>query len=202
MAKTPVKISYCTQCGSGDVHFATPEGDSNPRYICGECNFIHYQNPNIIAGSLIVHEGRILLCKRAIEPRKGKWTLPAGFMENHESIAEAAARETWEEARARVRLHQLYSIFNLSHINQVYMIYYGELLGDAFAPGPESLEVRLFSVEEIPWDELAFSTIRETLKLYLADLESGELKIHCGDIVRPWVLKDPTHAALKNLVSK
>lgn len=197
-----MKIHYCSQCGSEDVHYITPEGDSNPRYVCGECHFIHYQNPNIIAGSLIVHNSQILLCKRAIEPRMGKWTLPAGFMENNETIAEAAARETWEEARARVHLHQLYTIFNLSHINQVYVIYYGELLDSDFAPGPESLEVKLFAVEDIPWDELAFSTIRETLKLYVDDLEYGELKIHVGDIVRPREVREPTDATLQNLVSK
>jgi len=197
-----VKIHFCSQCGSDNIHYRVPDGDHCPRYICHECQFIHYQNPNIIAGCLVTHEGKILLCKRAIQPKKGMWTLPAGFMENHETIAQAAQRETWEEARARVDLDQLYTIFNLPHINQVYIIYYGELRGDQFAPGPESLEVRLFSTEEIPWDELAFPTIRETLKLYIQDREGGKLGLHCGDIVRPWVLADPKNATLKNLVSR
>ena len=197
-----VKIRYCTQCGSGNINFTIPEGDSYQRYVCADCSFIHYQNPNIVAGSLIIHDDQVLLCKRAIEPRKGRWTLPAGFMENHETVAEAAQRETWEEARARVKLHQLYTIFNLPHINQVYMIYYGELDGDKFAAGPESLEVSLFTLDEIPWDQLAFATIRETLKLYCKDVERGKLGLHCGDIVRPWVLADGTNATLKNLVTK
>lgn len=179
-----------------------PEGDSYPRYICGQCDFIHYQNPNIVAGCLVIHKDKILFCKRAIEPRKGLWTLPAGFMENHETVAQAAQRETWEEARARVRLHHLYAIFNLPHINQVYMMYYAELSGDSFAPGPESLEVKLLSIDEIPWDELAFPTIRETLKLYIKDRERGQMGSHCGDIIRPWVLADPRNARLKNLVTK
>lgn len=197
-----MKIRFCTQCGSDDIHYRIPEGDSYPRYICHKCQFIHYQNPNIIAGCLVTHEDRILLCKRAIQPRKGKWTLPAGFMENHETLAQAAQRETWEEARAKVELHQLYTIFNLPHINQVYVMYYGELLGNDFAPGPESQEVSLFSIEQIPWDELAFPTIRETLKLYIQDRERGELGLHSGDIIRPWVLADARNATLKNLVSR
>lgn len=142
------------------------------------------------------------MCRRAIEPRKDLWTLPAGFMENHETVAQAAERETWEEARARVRLTQLYTLFNLPHINQVYMMYLAELVGDDFSPGPESLEVELFRLEDIPWDELAFVTIRETLKLYIDDQSRGKFSFHYGDIVRPWVLMDPRDAYLTNLVSK
>ena len=197
-----MKIHYCTQCGSSDIRFEVPKGDGYPRHICGTCQFIHYQNPNIVAGCLVTHEDKILFCKRAIEPRKGLWTLPAGFMENHETVAQAAQRETQEEACAKVKLHQLHTIFNLPHINQVYMMYYGELIGSSFSPGPESLEVKLLSIEEIPWDELAFATIRETLKLYIKDLEHGEIRLHCGDIIRPWVLTNPRNAKLKNLVSR
>lgn len=123
-------------------------------------------------------------------------------MENHETIAQAAQRETWEEACAKVKLHQLFTIFNLPHINQVYMMYYGELIGDNFAAGAESLEVRLLTIDEIPWDELAFATIRETLKLYIKDKERGVIGQHCGDIIRPWVLTNPANATLKNLVSR
>ena len=197
-----MKIRYCTQCGSNDISYEIPEGDSYLRFICTQCNFIHYQNPNIVAGCLVTHDDKILFCKRAIEPRKGLWTLPAGFMENHETVAQAAQRETWEEARAKVRLHHLYTIFNLPHVNQVYMMYYAELSGDNYAPGPESLEVKLLSVDEIPWDELAFPTIRETLKLYVKDREHNQFGIHCADIIRPWVLKDPQNAQLKNLVTR
>ena len=123
-------------------------------------------------------------------------------MENHETIVEAAERETWEEARAKVEEPQLYTIFNLPHINQVYVMYYGKLLGNSFAPGPESEEVVLVEVSEIPWDKLAFVTIRETLKLYVQDLHSGHLGLHSGDIIRPWVLANPINAQLKNLVSR
>ena len=197
-----MKIHFCTQCGSDDIQYRSPEGDSYRRYICGACGFIHYQNPNIVAGCVVEHEGKVLLCKRSIEPRKGLWTLPAGFMENHETILEAARRETWEEARARVNTPQLYSIFNLPHINQVYVMYYGKLSGDSFAPGPESEEVLLLDIEDIPWDKLAFATIRETLKLYVKDREAGRIRLHSGDIIRPWVLRDPSNAQLKNLVTR
>ena len=197
-----MKIKFCTQCGSDEVQFRIPEGDSYRRYICGACGFIHYQNPNIVAGCLVVHEGKILLCKRSINPRKGLWTLPAGFMENHETVVEAAERETWEEARAKVEDPQLYTILNLPHISQVYMMYYAKLRGNSFAPGPESEEVVLVDVNDIPWDRLAFVTIRETLRLYVQDLESGYIGLHSGDIIRPWVLTNPINAQLKNLVSR
>ena len=196
-----VKIHFCSQCGSGDVRYAIPEGDSYRRYICGECGFIHYQNPNIVAGCLVTHQGKILICKRAIQPKKDLWTLPAGFMENHETMSQAAERETWEEARAHIHAPTLYTLFNLPHINQVYAMYHGELAGGSYAPGPESTEVKLVHPHEIPWDMIAFATIRETLKLYIQDLEHGRIRMHYGDIIRPWVLTDPTNAELKNLVS-
>lgn len=123
-------------------------------------------------------------------------------MENHETVAQAAVRETWEEARARVKLIQLYTIFNLPHINQVYMMYLAELVGDDYSPGPESLQVELFRPEDIPWEELAFATIRETLKLYIDDKSRGEFGFHHGDIIQPWVLMDSRNAYLINLVSK
>ena len=196
-----MKINYCTQCGS-TVDYRVPEHDNQLRYICSGCGFIHYQNPNIVAGCLVTQGERILFCKRAIEPRKNMWTLPAGFMENHETVAQAALRETWEEARARVRLSGLYTMFNLPHISQVYMMYRGELLADDFSPGPESLEVELWGIEDIRWDELAFPTIRETLRLYLKDVQRGEFGLHCADIIRPWVLTDSRNAWLSNLRSK
>ncbi len=197
-----VKIKFCSQCGSPEVRFTIPEGDNRPRYICGKCDFIHYQNPNIVAGCLVTHEDKILLCKRAIEPRKGLWTLPAGFMENNETAEQAAQRETWEEARAKVNVHGLYTVFNLPHINQVYMIYRGDLVANAFEPGPESLEVDLYAIDDLPWDELAFATIRETLRLYIEDVNRGKFGLHTADIIRPWVLLDSQHARLSNLRTK
>jgi ADP-ribose pyrophosphatase YjhB (NUDIX family) len=160
-----------------------PQGDNRERDVCLSCGAIHYQNPRIIAGSLPVSEGKILLCKRAIEPRLGYWTLPAGFMENGETTSEAARRETLEEATAHVQIENLYTVFNLPHINQVYMIFMARLIEAQFAPGEESLEVALFDEADIPWDELAFPTIARTLRHYYADRASGHFPLHVEDIV-------------------
>ncbi|GGX91852.1 ADP-ribose pyrophosphatase [Litchfieldella qijiaojingensis] len=173
-------MNFCSHCGHS-VHFAIPDGDDRPRYICEACGTIHYQNPRIVAGTLPVKGTKILLCKRAIAPRKGYWTLPAGFMENAETTLEAAARETLEEACAEVSLHGLYTLINLPHINQVYMIFLADLWG-SFDAGPESLEVALFEEHEIPWDELAFPTIERTLHHFYADREQGAFPLHISDI--------------------
>ena len=151
-----------------------PEGDNLPRYVCDQCQTIHYQNPNIVAGSIPVSGNRILLCRRAIEPRYGLWTLPAGYMENNETVEQAALRESLEEANANVELEQLYAVFSLPHANQVYMMYRARLLDEDFSAGTESLEVRLFDEQQIPWDKLAFSTIYYTLKYYFEDRARGE----------------------------
>lgn len=174
-------MNFCSHCGHA-VRLAIPQGDDRPRYLCDECETIHYQNPRIVAGTLTVSGSRVLLCRRAIAPRKGYWTLPAGFMENGESTVEAAARETLEEACAETRLHGLYTLINLPHINQVFMIFRAELAG-SFAPGPESLEVGLFEEHEIPWEELAFPTIERTLWHFYADRKQGEFPLHMSDIV-------------------
>ncbi len=176
-------MKYCSQCAA-PVSLRVPAGDNRPRFVCEACHTIHYQNPNIVAGCIPEWEGRILLCRRAIEPRFGLWTLPAGFMENGETTLQAALRETEEEAHARVDVQGLYTVFNLPHIDQVYMMFRGRLQDLDFGPGTESSEVRLFRAEEIPWDELAFPVIRETLRLYLADRERGEFPLHFGDIER------------------
>lgn len=149
----------------------------------------------------MTHGEHILFCKRAIEPRKGTWTLPAGFMENRETVAQAAARETWEEACAKVANMHPYTLFNLPHVNQVYIIYRAELLDGKYSPGEESTDVRLYLPDEIPWEKLSFPTIRETLRLYVSDLKKGRFRVHHGDIIRPWVLKNPGNAYLANLVS-
>tara|TARA_B100000925_G_C21926587_1_gene438311 strand:+ start:431 stop:892 length:462 start_codon:yes stop_codon:yes gene_type:complete len=142
---------------------------------------IHYQNPKIIAGCVVLDQNKVLLCKRAIEPRYGLWTLPAGFMENGETVAQAALRETWEEARATPDLDQLYVVTSIPRISQVYMLYLAYLNGSQYDSGPESLETRLFSIEEIPWDELAFHTVRDTLIQLKKDLEKGIFSLHCID---------------------
>ncbi|MDX1443491.1 MAG: NUDIX hydrolase [Gammaproteobacteria bacterium] len=177
-------MQYCSECGR-DVSLRVPEGDNLPRYVCDHCNTIHYQNPRIVAGALALHEGRILLCKRAIEPRLGYWTLPAGFMENGETIEEAAARETMEEACAIVRVESLYTVINVPHISQVHMMYLGRLEGPGHRPGPESLETELLLPEEIPWEELAFPSVRFTLESYLEDRHKGEFPLRSTAIRRP-----------------
>ena len=174
-------MKFCSECGQG-VTARVPDGDTRSRFVCDHCQTIHYQNPRIVAGCLAVHERQVLLCKRAIEPRMGYWTLPAGFMENGETTEEAALRETWEEARARLQSQQLYMLFNLPHINQVYMFFRGELADLDFSAGEESLEVRLFHEADIPWDELAFPTVGKTLKQYFIDRQQEHYPVHMRDI--------------------
>ncbi len=176
-------MKFCSRCGA-PVESRIPEGDERERFVCPACDTIHYQNPNIVTGCIPEWEDRILLCKRAIEPRYGLWTLPAGFMENGETTQQGAARETWEEARAHIEISELYSLFNLPRINQVYMLFRARLLDTDFGPGPESLEVRLFREEEVPWDEMAFPVVTKTLELYFADRKAGRFRLKIGDIER------------------
>lgn len=165
-------MNFCSNCAA-PVSLKIPPGDNRERSICESCDTIHYVNPRIIAGCLVTQGQQVLLCKRAIEPRLGYWTLPAGFMENGESTEDGAMRETWEEAQAKVELQGLYTLFSLPHISQVYLFYRGELAGGSFGPGDESLEVALFDEADIPWDTLSFPVITETLKHYFADRSSG-----------------------------
>ena len=174
-------MNFCSQCGAR-VEFRVPEGDSLCRHVCPACGAIHYQNPKMVVGCIPEWEDKILLCKRAIEPKYGLWTLPAGFMENGETTLEGAARETWEEAGARIAVGKLYTLYNLPHINQVYFMFRARLLDLDFAPGTESLETRLFSEAEIPWDEIAFKTVHATLKQYFEDRRNGGFGFHFGDI--------------------
>ena len=176
-------MKFCSECGAG-INIQIPPGDDRQRYVCNHCGFIHYQNPRIVAGSLPVWKDQILLCRRAIEPRYGLWTLPAGFMELGETTLEAAIRETREEANARIQIKGLYVVINLPEVNQVYMMFRAELLDLDFGPGTESLDVRLCSEADIPWDELAFGTIRHTLNYYFNDRREGAFPLHMGDIVK------------------
>ncbi len=176
-------MKYCSLCGS-KVTLRIPEGDNLPRYVCDTCDTIHYQNPKIVAGCIPEWGDKVLLCRRAIEPRYGLWTLPAGFMENGETTVEAAARETLEEATAGVRDLTLYALFNLPHINQVYVMFRGHVVDGQAAPGAESLEVDLFPEEAIPWEDLAFPVIRETLELYFDDRRTGRFSTRMGDVIR------------------
>ncbi|MEG1078272.1 MAG: NUDIX hydrolase [Pseudomonas sp.] len=161
-------MKFCSACGNQVIQ-RIPEGDTRLRYVCDHCHTVHYQNPNIVAGVLPTWGSQVLLCRRAIEPRRGYWTLPAGFMENGETMEAAARRETVEEACARVGQMNLYQLFDLPHINQVHVFFRAELADLDFAVGVESLEVRLFDESEIPWDELAFRTISRTLECYYRD---------------------------------
>jgi len=171
-------LKFCSHCGSSSLELRIPEGDTLPRHVCADCATIHYQNPKVVVGCLPVHADRVLLCKRAIEPRLGLWTLPAGFLENGETLAAGALRETLEEANARVELGELYTVISLPHISQIYVMFRSRLVDLDFGPGPESLEVRLFAEEEIPWDQLAFRTIARTLRNYFLDRKMGTFFLH------------------------
>lgn len=176
-------MKFCCECGS-QVNQRIPSGDNRMRFVCTNCDAIHYQNPKMVVGCLPEWEDKVLLCKRAIEPQYGKWTLPAGFMENGETTLQGALRETWEEAGARVEISHLFTLYNLPHISQVYLMFRARLLDLDFAAGEESLEVALFTEDEIPWDEIAFLTIEKTLRQYFEDRRQGEFGFHTGDIAR------------------
>lgn len=191
-------MKFCSECAH-PVALLIPEGDNRPRYVCAQCETVHYQNPKLVVGSIPVWDEdgqvRVLLCKRAIEPRHGYWTLPAGFMENAETTAEAAQRETIEEAGADIEIGNLFSMLNVAQVHQVHLFYLARLRTLSFAPGVESLEVQLFAEHEIPWDDLAFPTIRKTLELFFADSvqvrEGGRFGFHSHDIVRPMRIASP-----------
>ena len=177
-------IKFCSHCGSSVVH-KVPEGDSLVRAVCEACGHIQYLNPKIVVGCLPVYGDRILMCKRAIEPRYGLWTLPAGFMENNESAAEGAAREAMEEANAHVEIEDLYTVYSIPHISQVYMMFRARLVDPDVSAGPESLEVKLVTEDEIPWDTLAFQMVRRTLTHFLEDRRTGVFVPRFGDILPP-----------------
>jgi ADP-ribose pyrophosphatase YjhB (NUDIX family) len=158
----------------GPSVLATPEGDNRERMVCPDCGFINYENPKIVVGSVCLWEERILLCRRAINPRRGFWTLPAGYLELHESTSAGAIREAWEEAQATIAIDGLLAIYDIPRISQVQIMYRARLVTPAFAAGPESLEVKLFAWEEIPWDELAFPSVRWALEHYRDCVATGD----------------------------
>ena len=169
-------MNYCSHCGE-PVATSVPAGDNRPRDICVKCGTIHYVNPKIVVGCVPEYRGQLLLCRRAIEPRLGFWTVPAGFMELGETLAAAALRETWEEALARVELGRLFSVVDVVHAGQVHVFFEGRLLQPEYGAGSETLETRLFSPEDIPWPELAFQSIRIALEQYLANGRSGNVEV-------------------------
>lgn len=175
-------MSYCSHCG-GPLGFETPPGDDRPRHTCGSCGAIHYQNPRVVVGCIPEDRGRVLLCRRAIEPCRGKWTLPAGYLENGESVADCALRETYEEALARVAGLTPYLMYNICHINQIYLMFRARLTDLNFGPGRESLEVKLFTEDEIPWGDIAFRVISATMKTFFRDRRTGDFPFTIGDIL-------------------
>lgn len=176
-------MKYCNLCGA-EVEWRVPDGDTHSRHVCPQCSTVHYSNPKVVVGCLPRWNDQVLMCKRAIEPRYGLWTLPAGFLENNETTIEGAMRETWEEAGARVDIAGLYTLFNLPHVNQVYMMFLADLPTPEFGPGTESLEVRLYQEADIPWQQIAFPVVEQTLKLFFDDRRRGEYRTHTGDIIR------------------
>ncbi len=176
-------MKYCSHCAAA-VELRVPAGDNRARHVCTRCGSVFYQNPKIVAGCVAEHAGKLLLCRRAIEPRYGLWTLPAGFMENQETAIEAAVRETREEANAGVDIIDLFTLFSLPHADQVYMMFRSRVLDLGEAPGSESLEVGLFDEDQVPWGEIAFATILYTLRFYFSDRRAGRFQLHVGDIVK------------------
>lgn len=177
-------MKFCSNCGA-PVALRVPPGDTLPRHVCDSCHAIHYQNPRMVVGCIPEWEDRILLCRRAIEPRHGLWTVPAGYMENGETTFQGALRETLEEANARVEIGSLYALYNIPHINQVYILFRARLLDTEVSPGAETLEVRLFAESEIPWDGIAFASVRNTLAHYYEDRRNGDYRFHMGTIEQP-----------------
>jgi ADP-ribose pyrophosphatase YjhB (NUDIX family) len=174
-------MKFCSNCAS-PVMKRVPPGDSLPRWVCDHCGEIHYQNPRLVVGSIPAHEGKVLLCRRAIEPRYGYWTLPAGFMENDETTAQGALRETLEEAGARIELDAPFSMISVPRVNQVHLFYRARVLELGFKPGEETLEVALWEESNIPWPEIAFRTVGLTLKRWFADRGSGAFGFHAEDL--------------------
>jgi ADP-ribose pyrophosphatase YjhB (NUDIX family) len=181
MLRSPIK--HCRNCGIAVVYRIPDDGDTKERAICPACTTIHYENPLNVVGTVPYWGDKILLCKRNIEPRFGKWTLPAGFLELGETTAQGAARETLEEAGAQIEMQGLFTIISVARVGQVHMFYRARLLSDQFAPGVETIEARLYAEDEIPWDEIAFRTVKETLELFFAARRTGNFKVHDVDIV-------------------
>jgi ADP-ribose pyrophosphatase YjhB (NUDIX family) len=174
-------IRFCRNCGA-EVHYRIPADDNRERAVCATCGTVHYENPVNVVGTIPVWGEQVLLCRRAIEPRRGLWTLPAGFLELGETTAAGAVRETDEEAGARIELGPLFTVLNVVRVGQLHLFYLATLRDTEFAPGPESIEARLFGEHEVPWDEIAFRTVRETLRRFFDDRRRGAFGVHCADI--------------------
>jgi ADP-ribose pyrophosphatase YjhB (NUDIX family) len=181
MFRSPIK--HCRNCGIAVVYRIPDDGDTRERAVCPSCTTIHYENPLNVVGTIPYWGDKVLLCKRNIEPRRGKWTLPAGFQELGETTAQGAARETDEEAGARIEMEGLFTVISVARVGQVHLFYRARLLSDQFAPGHETLEAQLYAEDEIPWDEIAFRTVKETLEHFFADRRAGRFQIHDLDLI-------------------
>jgi ADP-ribose pyrophosphatase YjhB (NUDIX family) len=179
--RSPIK--HCKNCGIAVVYRLPDDGDQRERAVCPACNTVHYENPLNVVGTIPYLDDKVLLCMRNIEPRKGKWTLPAGFMELGETAAQGAARETDEEAGAQIEMGSLFSVVSVPRVGQVHLFYRAKLLSDQFNPGFETIEARLFTEAEIPWEEVAFRTVSATLERYFADHRAGAYAVHSVDLV-------------------
>jgi ADP-ribose pyrophosphatase YjhB (NUDIX family) len=176
-------MNFCSNCGN-PVVLKVPEGDFLPRHVCADCGIIHYQNPKLVVGSVPEYQGRILICKRGIEPRLGYWTIPAGFMENDETLEAGAAREAREEACIDVEIGSLLLVANVTHARQVHVFFRSRMRTPDFAVTHESLEVRLVDESEIPWGDLAFPSTEAALRHYVTDRASGEERHHVAEMQR------------------
>ena len=172
-------MAFCSRCGAA-LETRVPDGDDRPRAVCPRCATVHYDNPKTVVGCLVEHEGGVLLCRRAIEPGHGRWTIPAGFLELSESLMEGARRETFEEARANVRIAAPHALLDLPHIGQTYALFRASLPDGRYEAGPESLEVRVFRIDEVPWDDLAFPVVHFVLRFWAEDREAAVRHVHVG----------------------
>ena len=177
-------MKFCSNCGK-PLTILTPPGDDRSRFYCESCGVVHYQNPKLVVGCIPEMEHQILLCRRAIEPCYGMWTLPAGYLENGETVAAGAKRETREEAQARVEILAPYALYNICHVDQIYLLFRARLIDKRFQAGSESLEVKLFSENDIPWQEIAFRVITATLLQYFDDRRNGQFPFYIGNIAKP-----------------
>lgn len=175
-------MKFCSACGRA-VALRVPPGDNRERFVCEHCDTVHYQNPRVVTGCLVTWQDQVLLCQRAIAPRQGYWTLPAGFLENGESAEDGARRETWEEARAEVAIRDLYTVCSLPHISQIYLFYRAELTRPEFSAGDETEAVALFREDQVPWDDLAFPVVRESLERYFRDRPSGAFQTRSSSLI-------------------
>lgn len=178
-------VDFCRRCGTPVEHRLPDDGDTKIRAICPACHTVHYENPLNVVGTIPYMDDKVLLCRRNIEPRKGYWTLPAGFMELNETTGQGAERETDEEAGADITMGPLFSLVNVPHVGQVHLFYLAQLQSTTFNPGWETIEAQLFSEADIPWDEIAFRTVKVTLERYFADRKRGAFNIHVIDLAAP-----------------